>query len=199
MDWFVLEEPKMRKGLLLGAIFALFFVNGLFADPAQTTTAAGFKADFLQALDEIQQKVIQLAEATPAEKYNWRPAEKVRSVGEVYMHIAGGNYYVLKLAGVETPAGMGADENMTKNAGDKAKCIEALKDSMDFVRQEIQKTSDADLEKKIKLPWAETTVRGVYLLLSNHMSEHLGQSIAYARMNGVVPPWTAAEQAAASK
>lgn len=189
----------MKKGLWLGAVFGLFLVNSLFADPARTAAASGFKADFLQAMDDIQQKVIQLAEAMPAEKFNWRPAEKVRSVGEVYMHIAGGNYYVLKLAGVGTPAGMGADENMTEKAGDKAKCIEALKASMDFVRQEIQKTSDADLEKKIKLPWAETTVRGVYLLLSNHMSEHLGQSIAYARMNGVVPPWTAAEQAAASK
>jgi uncharacterized damage-inducible protein DinB len=189
----------MRKGLLLGAIFTLFLVNGLFADSTQTATTSGFRADFLQALDEIQQKVIQLAEAIPAEKYSWRPAEGVRSVGEVYMHIAGGNYFVLKLAGVEPPAGMSGDENMKENAGDKAKCIEAMKASMDFVRQQIQKTSDADLEKKIKLPWAETTVRGVYLILSNHMSEHLGQSIAYARMNGVVPPWTAAEQAAANK
>ena len=189
----------MKKGFLLGAIFTLFFVNGLFADPPQMTTVAGFKADFLQALDEIQQKVTQLADATPADKYNWRPAEGVRSVGEVYMHIAGGNYFVLKLAGVEPPAGMSGDENMKENAGDKTKCIEALKASMDFVRQEIQKTSDADLDKKVKLPWAETTVRGVYLILSNHMSEHLGQSIAYARMNGVVPPWTAAEQAAAKK
>jgi len=188
----------MKKGLLFGAILVLFVVNGLFADPAQMATVAGFKADFLQALDEIQQKVIQLAEAMPAEKYNWRPAEGVRSVGEVYMHIAGANYFVLKLAGVEPPAGISGDENMKDNAGDKTKCIEALKASMDFVRQEIQKT-DVDLEKKIKLPWAETTVRGIYLLLSNHMSEHLGQSIAYARMNGVVPPWTAAEQAAANK
>ncbi len=194
----MLEELTMKKRLLLGVVLTLFFGNGLFADPAQTASVTGFKADFLQALDEIQQKVTQLAEATPADKYSWRPAEGVRSVGEVYMHIAGGNYFILKLAGVQPPAGLG-DENMTRDAGDKSKCIESLKGSLDFVRQEIMKTADADLDRKVKLPWAETTVRGVYLLLSNHMSEHLGQSIAYARMNGVVPPWTAAEQAAAKK
>ena len=159
--------------------------------PAGPVPTSGFRAEFLQLLDEVEEKLVSLAEAVPAEKYSWRPAEGVRSISEVYMHIAGGNYLLPSFIGIDPPSGITRD--MEKTVTDKPKVIEAMKQSFDHVRQATLRTSDADLEKKTNLFGREATYREVFLIQSNHCHEHLGQSIAYARMNGVVPPWSAAE------
>jgi uncharacterized damage-inducible protein DinB len=83
---------------------------------------------------------------------------------------------------------------MEKNVTEKSKVIDELKKSFAHVRAGIAATSDADLDKPVKFFGRDTTVRGVILSVSNHEFEHLGQSIAYARMNGIVPPWTAEQQ-----
>ena len=145
----------------------------------------GFRGDFLWQLDDIEKKIEGLAAATPEAKYTWRPAEGVRSISEVYMHVAGANYYLLAFAGVPKPAGLASDlEKIT----DKNKVVEALKASFEFTRQAAMKMSDADLEKPAKLFGNDTTYRGIYFVTMSHLHEHLGQSIAYARMNGIVPP-----------
>ena len=147
----------------------------------------GFRGDFLWQLDDIEKKIEGLAAAVPEAKYTWRPAEGVRSVSEVYMHIAGSNYFLLGFAGVKAPEGMSHDmEKIT----DKAKVMEALKASFEFTRQAAMKLSDADLDKPAKMFGNDTTYRGIYFVTMSHLHEHLGQSIAYARMNGVVPPWS---------
>lgn len=151
---------------------------------------AAIKAEILGQINEGEKKLLQLAEATPAEKYSWRPAEKVRSTGEVFLHVAGGNYFVPTLWGVKPPEGIDM-QGMDKMAGDKAKVIEALKKSFDHVRQVIAATSDADLDKAVNLFGQDGTVRAGLLVLATHVHEHLGQSIAYARMNGITPPWSA--------
>ena len=177
--------------ILVSTVFLQFAV----AADAKAPAVSGFRADALGLLSEVDQHVEGLAAAVPADKYTWKPAEGVRSIGEAYMHIAGGNYFILKMAGVQIPAGMGESEDaMNKDAADKAKVTEALKQSMAFLKDTITNTSDADLDKKVKLFGQEMSMRGVLMLCLGHVQEHLGQSIAYARMNGVVPPWTAAEQ-----
>ncbi len=147
----------------------------------------GYRGEYLWQLDDVEKKIEGLAAAVPEAKYTWRPAEGVRSISEVYMHIAGANYFLLGFAGVPKPAGLSPDmEKIT----DKAKVAEALKASFANLRQAITNASDADLEKPAKLFGNDTTVRGVYSVTMSHLHEHLGQSIAYARMNGVVPPWS---------
>jgi len=138
-----------------------------------------------------------LAEAIPAEKYAWRPADGVRSVGEVYVHVAGGNYLLGSMLGVKRPEGTGPD--MEKKIRDKATIVPGLKASYDYVRGAIEGLSDADLDKKVNFFGTEITERAVLLRALGHSHEHLGQSIAYARMNGITPPWTAAEAAAEKK
>ena len=139
----------------------------------------------------MEKKYLDLAQAVPPEKYGWRPAEGVRSVSEVYMHVASGNFFIPRAAGVEPPAGL--DRGMEKIAG-KAKVLELLKQSFEHVRQAALKTPGTDLDKPVKLFGREASVRDVFFTLALHQHEHLGQSIAYARMNGIVPPWTAARQ-----
>jgi len=148
---------------------------------------AGFRTEFLADLDDVQKKIIDLATAVPAEKYTWRPNTDVRSVSEVYMHIAGGNYFLGTFLGVKPPDDMPKD---IEKISDKKEVLAALQKSFDHVRAIVKNTSDADFEKPVKLFGNATTQRGVLVTILNHLHEHLGQSIAYARMNNVTPPWS---------
>jgi uncharacterized damage-inducible protein DinB len=158
---------------------------------------AGFRAEVLGQLDQIEQKIEDLAEAVPAEKYSWRPGEGVRSISEVYVHIAGSNYFFMTFLGFKSPVKM--EPNMEKSVTDKGEITKMLKPSFDHVRNAILKLKDKDLERTTEMFGNTVTYRNAIITALAHLHEHLGQSIAYARMNGVVPPWTAAEQAAATK
>lgn len=184
---------RLTLGMLLTA-------GLLLSASAQTAPAApasgGFVAEFLKQLDDLEKKTVSLAEAIPQEKYSWRPGEGVRSVGEVYAHTTVGNYGFTRNLGVKAPAGM--DLRNHEKVTDKAKIVAALKQSFADVRASVNALPAGDMDKVVKLFGSDTTVRGVLFQLSVHISEHLGQSIAYARSAGVVPPWTAERQAQAT-
>jgi uncharacterized damage-inducible protein DinB len=154
---------------------------------------SGARAEFLAEVAFYEQRYIRLAQAVPAEKYTWRPAEGVRSIGEVYNHIVAANYGIARTLGTQLPAGFDSKAIMA-NSGDKAKTIQALKDSFAHFRQAVIAVGDADLDKPLKLFGQQTTYRGAFIMITGHTGEHLGQSIAYARMNGIVPPWTEDQQ-----
>lgn len=156
--------------------------------------ASGPRAEFLTELKIHEDKYIRLAEALPAEKYTWRPADGVRSVSEVFLHVAAANYNIPHIFGFAPPAGF-TPKGFDKSTTDKAKIIETLKDSFAHVRQGVSNLPDADLEKQIDwFTGSKITYRGVLLFIISHVSEHLGQQIAYARVNGIVPPWTEDQQ-----
>ena len=151
--------------------------------------ASGLRAEFLEEVAYYEQRYIRLAEAMPAEKYAWRPAEGVRSVGEVYAHIVSANYGIARALGTAPPAGLDF-KAIPALAADKPKLIQALKDSFAHFRGAIIALNDADADKPQKMFGRQTTVRGSLIMITGHLGEHLGQSIAYARVNGIVPPWT---------
>ncbi len=149
----------------------------------------GLKGDMLAQFDEAANKIVQLAEAIPQEKYAWRPATGVRSVGEVVMHVGVGDYFVLTFVGITSPVELrGAETSMT----DKAQMIAFLKQANDHARAAIRSVPEADLDKPTQMFGRQTTYRNAYMTLVSHVHEHLGQLIAYARSNGVVPPWSMA-------
>jgi uncharacterized damage-inducible protein DinB len=150
---------------------------------------SGFRAEFLHDLDDVQKKIMDLAAAMPAEKYSWRPAPGVRSVSAVYMHIAGGNYFLASFMGTKPPV---YDEQTLERIHDKERVLAELKKSFVHLRTAALNASDADLDKPIKMFGNDTTERAGFMQALVHLHEHLGQSIAYARMNGVVPPWSMA-------
>ena len=158
------------------------------AAPA-TAPSSGARAEFLSEIAYYEQRYTRLAEAMPEEKYSWRPAEGVRSVGEVYTHIVAANYGIARALGTALPAGLDFKSIMALST-DKAKTVQALKDSFAHFRGAILAISDADLDKPQKMFGQQTTVRGSFVMITGHTGEHLGQSIAYARTNGIVPPWT---------
>jgi uncharacterized damage-inducible protein DinB len=185
----------MRRFTL--AIFLAIFAVALFPHraaaqdkPAAAAPAVtGARGEFLAEVAYYEQRYTRLAEAVPAEKFSWRPAEGVRSIGEVYAHIAAANYGIARVLGTPLPAGIDP-KTINAAAGDKAKTIQTLKDSFVHFRSAILAIKDSDLNNAQKMFGQDTTVRGAFFLVTGHFGEHLGQSIAYARQNGIVPPWT---------
>ena len=154
-----------------------------------TPGVTGYRSEVLSEVLVQENKFERLADAIPADKYTWRPAPDVRSVAEVFLHVSAANYNLYKLVGTPPPAGIDI-QNLEKSTSDKAKVVATLKDSYAHARAAIAAMPDADLEKSFDWFGGKNTERGVLIFIVRHGAEHLGQSIAYARMVGVVPPWT---------
>jgi uncharacterized damage-inducible protein DinB len=159
------------------------------ARPAAAPAVSGFQAEYVAEVESVGRKLVELAQAMPADKYGWRPSEGVRSVSEVYMHVVGGNSTFPSFLGMPRMEGVSRESEKTVTA--KAQVVALLEKSIENVKAAGARVSDADLGKKVKTFGArEMTERQVLMLVITHMHEHLGQAIAYARMNGVTPPWS---------
>jgi uncharacterized damage-inducible protein DinB len=137
----------------------------------------------------VSRQLVALAEATPAEKFAWRPAERVRSMSEVYMHIALTNFYLLSVTGPKLPPDIKA-EDMENAVTAKAEVIDWLKRSLDAVKTAHANVTPDELRRKVKVNGRDSTVDAMYLRIIVHANEHMGQLVAYARMNRIVPPWS---------
>ena len=170
------------------------------AAPAAPAAAPSFQSDWVSDVEFSGKRLVDLANAVPAEKFGWRPAPGVRSVSEVFMHAASANYFLPSLVGGKLPEGF--DQSLEKTVTDKAKVIDWLKKSVENAKAVGGGLSNADLDKKVAVPFLggrELTKRRILMIVQTHNHEHLGQSIAYARSNGVTPPWSEAEQPAPAK
>ena len=159
----------------------------IIANPTSGQVPPGVGEGWPGEFDHASRQLLQLAEVTPEEKFSWRPAPGVRSIGEVYMHIAIANYFLLGQTGVKSFDLMTLGKQPEKGKTAKADVIAFLKSSQDAVREAYR---TADRTKKVVLFKKDTTIDNVFQRLLVHNHEHMGQSIAYARMNGVVPPWS---------
>lgn len=147
-----------------------------------------FVQEFMGQIDFVKGRLMQLAEAMPEESYSWTPGEGVRSVGEVYVHVAQSNYYMLSLVKGEKPDMSGGSSD-----SDKKTAIAMMEKSFSVIKEEAAKFSEDDLNREIEAFGMKFSVRNFMVTMIAHLHEHLGQSIAYARMNGVTPPWSAQE------
>lgn len=171
----------------VAAVFVLSWCAPVFAQSA--ASAPGVRGAILRQIDTEAQKFISLAEAIPAEKYSWRPAEGVRSVGEVVAHVAADNYFIPSAIGASVPQGLDI-EHFEQTKAEKEIAIQTVKDSFDHLRMAVGQVNDADLEKTVEMFGQKSTPEDALIMTAGHVSEHLGQLIAYARMNGIVPPWS---------
>jgi uncharacterized damage-inducible protein DinB len=141
----------------------------------------------------VSRQLVALAEAIPAGKYSWRPGPGVRSTSEVLMHIAVANFWLVSVTGPKMPAEIQSND-FEKSVTTKPEVIRWLKRSLDAVKTARAQLQPGDLQRKVKVAGKEATVDGIYLRIIVHANEHMGQLIAYARMNGVVPPWSEARK-----
>jgi len=154
-----------------------------------TPGVTGYRSEVLAEVMIQEDKFTRLAEAIPADKFAWRPTPDVRSFAEVFLHVSAANYNLYKLVGTPPPAALDI-RTLEKSTTDKAKVIATLKDSFSHAKAAIKAMPDADLEKSLDWFGGKNTQRGILLFIVRHAAEHLGQSIAYARVAGIVPPWT---------
>jgi len=154
-----------------------------------TPGVTGYRSEVMAEVMVQEDKFIRLAEAIPADKYNWRPSPDVRSFAEVFLHVSAANYNLYKLVGTPPPTGFDV-KGFEKSTTDKAKVVATLKDSFKHAKTAIKAMPDADLDKSMDWFGGKNTERGILLFIVRHAAEHLGQSIAYARFVGIVPPWT---------
>jgi uncharacterized damage-inducible protein DinB len=178
-----MKRAQLRTTLL--AIAALAFL----AVPAASQTLQSEMALDVRAVGE---KYVALAEAMPESAYDWRPQEGVRSVSEVFMHVAAANMGLpANFMGVTPPAGysmewFGGAERIT----DKAEVVRHLRTAFEHLAEALEGLSDEQLQQAVTVFGRETNWIGAAMLTQTHTHEHLGQTIAYARVNGVTPPWS---------
>ena len=154
-------------------------------------------ADLLRDVGDVKSKLVGLAEAMPEGTYDWRPMQGVRSVADVYKHVISDNYLLSAVAGHEAPESTGivGDNYRTALAYEartmsKAEIVDALKASFDHMEAALGAATMESMMGDVSVFGMDMTGRGLWLLTVTHLHEHLGQSIAYARSNGVVPPWS---------
>lgn len=174
--------------------FCLFLLILIIVYPlhAQSSNNAAkepsFSSDFMMEIDAARDKILALAEAFPQDKYGWRPSDEVRSVSEVFMHVAGANYFLLSFAGEKLPDGFKPD--MEKTVTKKEDVIKFVKDSYENLKNYMSALDIKTLDDQLKYFGTTGSKRHLLFILLDHNHEHLGQAIAYARMNGITPPWS---------
>lgn len=172
---------------VVGAVGILGPPSGVDAQSAPP----GFMEEFDGQFGASAQKLVALARAMPESSYDWSPADGVASVARVYMHIARYNYmYPHENMGRDTPVPPSVYRLWEDDVTDKDEVVEILEASMQYVREVAESMSSGAIDEPTMLYGRQVGEWAVLLQLVTHMNEHLGQSIAYARMNGVVPPWS---------
>lgn len=174
----------MKKLLALAAFITLLNAPKLIAQDSLDGLWQGYDGEWRH----VSNQLIALAEATPADKFAWRPAPGIRSTSEVYMHIVIANFELLRATGPQLPPDMKGD--LEKSVTSKPEVIAWLKRSLETIKEAHLAADPKDMSRKLKVNGRDATVDGMYLRIIVHDNEHMGQLIAYARMNGIVPPWS---------
>ena len=188
--------PSVRRVARAGALVALTLVCAPrpAAGQAATIDAATIRTTYLTDLDSLQSKFLQLAEAIPADKYSWRPGPGVRSIGEAFMHVAT-EYYL------SSPMAYGAATSPVVGTGPQAyrkleanptkeEVLKHLKEGFAYTKQAVGGVSADSLANKRKWFGHDVSILETSFGMAGDLHEHLGQLIAYARVNGIKPPWS---------
>ncbi len=175
---------------------ALFLSTLLFTTAASAQPAGPRRIDSMEGLwqgfdgewGHVSRQLVALAETIPPEKYAWRPGPGVRSTSEVLMHIAISNFWLLSVTGPAMPKDLTSNE-LEKSVTGKSDVLNWLRRSLDAVKTGLANLKPGDLARKVRIEGRDATVDGIYLRIIIHANEHMGQLIAYARTNGIAPPW----------
>jgi uncharacterized damage-inducible protein DinB len=164
-------------------------VGAVCASSSAAEPPAGLWEGYAGEWDHVTHQLLNLAKAFPEEKFGWRPGPGVRSTSEVFMHVAIANYMLLSVTGPSMPPEL-KSPSAEKSIVKKTDVIAWLSRSLDAVKSAHAGLTSADLQRKVSIAGKTATVDGIYLRIIVHANEHMGQLIAYARVNGIAPPWS---------
>ncbi len=176
--------PTTRSILFISVVLSLIAVP-TWAQSSPTD----YRDEFLEHFNRSTRKLEMLSKAVPEELYEWSPGEGVMSIARVYAHLARYNYlYLEENLGIPAPSGI--DWANFESITDKATVVELLGKSIEHVKRSTGQMTESDLTRPTVLYGRRVAGWAVLFQLLAHMNEHTGQSVAYARMNGIVPPWS---------
>ena len=183
---------KIVTTLSLASLVCLAATPARAQDVISKDGAAAVKASFINDLETLRGKFVGLAEAFPQDKYTWRPMDGVRSVSEVLMLAAMEGYTFIPSSFGAKNADLGSREEMGKlrTITDKAQIIEHINKGFAHAKKELEALDASTLTGKRKVMGRDLAVTDIALAIGGDLHEHLGQMIAYARMNHIVPPWS---------
>lgn len=166
------------------------------ADSTPSGTSAGtVTADLLADLGTVETKIVDLATAIPESKYNWRP-DSARSVRQVFLHVGADNYLLPAMLGFTPDPATGITTDYATAAAfenrnlSKDSVVAELRKSFAFIKQSLQGATASSMTAPVTMFGQPFTGQSAWILAVTHLHEHLGQLIAYARTNGVKPPWS---------
>ena len=178
----------------LPVLFILFLFTNVFAQ------APILVKEFVGQIEFVQGRITQLANAVPQSAYEWRPAEDVRSVSEIYLHAAFANYICVTVSGGTVPKEVGFEMDFSKanawdtQSTDKTVILEKINESFVILKERIGILTEEDLNREVEVFGMKMSTRNFIITMIAHAHEHLGQSVAYARINNVTPPWSKSEE-----
>ncbi len=180
--------PRLYRAVSLGLL--------LLAGSSAPALAQGLMTDLIKDIGELETKFVGLAKAMDT-KYDWRPGAGVRSVSEVFLHVAGDNYVMPAAVGVDPDPATGINMNDFKTVAtfekkqlSQADMVVAIEKSFAHLKKAMADSPEAKLGEDLKFFGQTMSRRSMWVGTTTHLHEHLGQMVAYARSNGVVPPWS---------
>ncbi len=188
------------------ALMAATMPSAAAPDKKQAAVKSDLTSDLVANLTRAGKQLVSLAEATPADKFSWRPNDQVRRISEVYMHVVGPNMLLPSMLGAAPPKGLTIPDKpfdlaqkWESEVTSKEAVIAKLRESFDYAAEAIKTIPASEFNTEVSAFGFPASKRAYLLILLSHAHEHLGQSIAYARSIGVVPPWSAPKEAAPEK
>lgn len=170
----------MKKGLLIIALFT--GVSAMAQHQIQNESA--------NMVSGASDKIVQLAEAASTDLYNYSPEEGVRSFAGILQHVISANYFFAMKLGASLPDGVNM-ETIKEDYKTKEQLIPAVKQSVETILSAIKGVDDGAMGDKLEFPFpGKYTKMSAILIALSHGNEHLGQLIAYSRVNGLAPPWS---------
>ncbi len=179
---------RLCLGVLLLAVTAFAQRADTPRDAPRVDSLEGLWQGFDGEWGHASRQLLALAETIPEDKYTWRPAPGVRSTSEVFMHVAIANFFLLSVTGPPMPNDLTSNK-LERSITRKSEVIIWLRRSLEAVKMGRENLKAGDLVRKVKVEGHDATVDGMYLRIIVHANEHMGQLIAYSRVNGIAPPW----------
>jgi len=194
------RRPTLVTALIVSLLIGLAACTGAPEEeatlPDESSAESVMFATLGDRLDRLEGKLTDLLGAFSEEDLAWRPMEGTRSVSEIFLHVGADNFY-MPIRMLDTPApestGITADwataVAFEERDLTRAEIGAALTASFAHLRTAMEATA-GDLDGELTLGQNTSTLGQVWVGIVTHLHEHLGQSIAYARTNQIVPPWS---------
>lgn len=147
------------------------------------------------AYARIKTNLLAAAEKMPEENYNFKPADSVRSYGQIVGHVADAQYMFCSTALGETNPGLKIEQTKTT----KADLVAALKDAIAYCDKAYDSMTDVSGAQMVKLFNTDMPKFGALSINNIHDMEHYGNLATYMRMKNIVPPTSEAPPPAPQK